>query len=78
MHPPLHTMNALPCEDIIAALEECHAKGFMHKATGACNDEKRLVDKCLREARSAKQAENRTAARAKRDKLKEQQRELGL
>lgn len=50
----------------------------MHKATGACNDEKRLVDKCLREARSAKQAENRAAARAKRDKLKEQQRELGI
>ena len=66
------------CEDVIAALEECHSRGFMHKASGGCNDFKDKVDKCLREERSKMQADNRAAARAKRDKLKAQQKELGL
>ncbi|KOS19657.1 COX assembly mitochondrial protein 1 [Escovopsis weberi] len=78
MHPHLHTKNALACQDVIAALEECHAKGFMHKASGACNEAKEKVDACLRAERSKMQAENREAARAKRNKIKEQQRELGL
>ncbi|KAF4472755.1 cytochrome c oxidase biogenesis cmc1 [Fusarium albosuccineum] len=78
MHPHLHTKNALACEDVIAALEECHSKGFMHKAVGSCNDVKEQVNACLRAERAKIQAENRNAARAKRDKIKEQQRELGL
>ncbi|CAM1506593.1 Fc.00g062340.m01.CDS01 [Cosmosporella sp. VM-42] len=78
MHPHLHTKNALACEDVIALLEECHNKGFMHKAIGSCNDAKDLVNQCLRIERSKIQAENRNAARAKRDKIKEAQRELGL
>ena len=68
----------LACEDVIAALEECHSKGFMHKASGGCNDLKDKVDKCLREERSKMQAENRATARAKRDKIRAQQKELGL
>ncbi|RFU74563.1 cytochrome c oxidase biogenesis cmc1 like domain-containing [Trichoderma arundinaceum] len=78
MHPHLHTQNALACQEVIAALEECHAKGFMHKAAGACNDAKDLVDKCLRAQRSKVQDENRAAARAKRERIKEEQRALGL
>ncbi|KAI8720718.1 COX assembly mitochondrial protein [Fusarium sp. LHS14.1] len=78
MHPHLHTQNALGCSEVIAALEECHAKGFMHKAVGSCNDAKDKVTACLRAERAKVQAENRAAARAKRDKIKEQQRELGL
>lgn len=78
MHPHLHTKNALACEEIIAALEDCHNRGFMHKATGGCNDIKEKVNKCLRDERSKLQAENRQAARAKRDKIKEEQKALGL
>ncbi|RMJ14600.1 hypothetical protein BHE90_010351 [Fusarium euwallaceae] len=78
MHPHLHTQNALACEEVIAALEECHAKGFMHKAIGSCNDAKDKVSACLRAERAKTQAVNRAAARAKRDKIKEQQKELGL
>lgn len=70
--------TAAACEDIIAALEECHSKGFMHKASGACNSAKDAVDRCLREERSKMQAENRAAARAKRDKIKADQKALGL
>jgi len=50
----------------------------MHKASGGCNDMKDQVDKCLRVERYKMQAENREAARAKRDKIKAQQKELGL
>ncbi|KFH47208.1 COX assembly mitochondrial protein-like protein [Hapsidospora chrysogenum ATCC 11550] len=78
MHPHLHNKNALACEDIIAALEECHSQGFVHKASGNCNDLKAQVDKCLRSERSKIQAENRAAGRAKRDRIKAEQKELGL
>ncbi|KAG5983714.1 hypothetical protein E4U55_007395 [Claviceps digitariae] len=78
MHPHLHNQNALPCEEIIAALEECHSKGFMHKATGGCNDVKEQVNKCLRDERAKTQRKNLQAARAKRDKLKKEQKALGL
>ncbi|OAA64807.1 Cytochrome c oxidase biogenesis protein Cmc1-like protein [Cordyceps fumosorosea ARSEF 2679] len=78
MHPHLHTKNALACEEIIAQLEECHAKGFMHKAAGGCNDVKEKVNQCLRAERTKMQADNRAAARAKRDKIKKAQEELGL
>ncbi|KAF7551681.1 hypothetical protein G7Z17_g4849 [Cylindrodendrum hubeiense] len=78
MHPHLHTKNALACEDVVAILEECHAKGFMHKAIGSCNDAKDKVNQCLRIERSKIQADNRSVARAKRDRIKEAQKELGL
>lgn len=50
----------------------------MHKASGGCNDLKVSVDKCLRAERANMQAENRAAARAKRDRIKASQKELGL
>lgn len=50
----------------------------MHKASGGCNSVKDQVDKCLREERAKMQAENRAAARAKRNKIKESQKDLGL
>lgn len=50
----------------------------MHKASGSCNSAKDAVDRCLREQRSIIQAENRAAARAKRNKIKAEQKELGL
>ncbi|ODA82989.1 hypothetical protein RJ55_01498 [Drechmeria coniospora] len=78
MHPHLHTKNALACEDIIAVLEECHAKGFMHKAIGGCNGVKDKVNQCLREERAKIQAENRATAKAKRDRIKAEQKDLGL
>ncbi|KAH7328793.1 cytochrome c oxidase biogenesis protein Cmc1-like protein [Stachybotrys elegans] len=78
MHPHLHTKNALACEDVVTALEECHAKGFLHKTTGACNDAKEKVNQCLRAEREKIQAENRAAARAKRDRIKAEQKALGL
>jgi COX assembly mitochondrial protein 2 len=50
----------------------------MHKATGGCNGVKDKVNECLKQERSKQQAENRAAAREKRDRIKAQQKELGL
>jgi COX assembly protein 2 len=50
----------------------------MHKATGGCNGVKDQVNACLKEERTKQQAENRNAAKEKRDRIKAQQKELGL
>lgn len=50
----------------------------MHKAVGSCNNAKDLVNQCLRAERAKVQADNRAIARAKRERLKESQKELGL
>lgn len=68
----------IACEEVIAALEECHNRGFMHKATGGCNDVKEKVNQCLRVERTKMQADNRATAKAKRDRIKEEQKALGL
>ncbi|OHE96984.1 hypothetical protein CORC01_07769, partial [Colletotrichum orchidophilum] len=82
MHPHLHTKDNFECEDIMAALEECHAKGFMFKSLGGCNDAKDKVSECLRGARARRTEANRAAARAKREerenRIKELNKSLGL
>jgi COX assembly protein 2 len=78
MHPHLDNKNALGCSEVIAALDECHAKGFLHKASGGCNDAKERVNQCLRAERSKIQAENRAAAKAKRERIKALEKDLNL
>ena len=41
------------------ALEECHARGFLYKAVGGCNELKREVNKCLSGERGKKSNRNR-------------------
>lgn len=50
----------------MSALEECHARGFLFKATGGCNDIKREVNKCLSGERGNKSRKNRETALEKR------------
>lgn len=57
------------CEEIMTALDECHARGFLHKAIGSCNDIKRDVNKCLSEERYLRAKRNRDEARAKRSRI---------
>ena len=52
------------------ALEECHARGFLWKAAGMCNNLKRDVNKCLRAERLDRTASNREDAKEKRQKMK--------
>ncbi len=41
------------------ALEECHAKGFLWKSIGMCNDAKAQVAACLKAERFKNQSSNR-------------------
>jgi COX assembly protein 2 len=52
------------------ALEECAAKGFVHRMFGGCNDAKSKLNKCLREARLERTKENYLKAKDKNDAVK--------
>jgi COX assembly protein 2 len=58
------------------ALEECHAKGFMWKATGMCNDAKQQLAACLRSERSKSQSVNRNDVQDKRSKIRQKWKEI--
>ncbi|KAI0878931.1 cytochrome c oxidase biogenesis protein Cmc1-like protein [Hypoxylon argillaceum] len=70
MHPHLHTKDNTACEEIMTALEDCHAQGFLWKSMGMCNDAKHQVTLCLRAERLKRTAANREAAKIKREKIK--------
>ena len=53
----------------MTALEECHARGFLYKATGGCNDLKREVNKCLSGERSKKSRKNRETGLERRVRI---------
>lgn len=50
------------------ALDECHARGFLIRCLGACNDAKHAVNMCLRAERLERTRKNREAAKVKRAK----------
>ena len=58
------------------ALEECHARGFLYKSLGNCNDTKQKVTDCLKVARGKRLDENRARARAKREEQDQKKRDL--
>jgi COX assembly mitochondrial protein 2 len=51
------------------ALDECHARGFLWKALGQCNDIKRDVNRCLGAERAKRAKLNRDQAREKRERI---------
>jgi COX assembly protein 2 len=53
----------------MTALDECHARGFIHKALGNCNDIKRDVNRCLAGERYERAKRNRNDAREKRKRI---------
>lgn len=55
----------------MTALDECHARGFIHKALGNCNDIKTEVNKCLSAERYNQAKNNRDTARNKRQRIEE-------
>ncbi|RDW85045.1 hypothetical protein BP6252_02635 [Coleophoma cylindrospora] len=76
MHPHLHTKDNTACEEVMNILDECHARGFMWKAVGMCNDAKTQVNLCLRAQRLQRTAANREAAKGKRQELKQKWAEI--
>ena len=55
----------------MTALDECHAKGFLWKAVGNCNDIKREVNKCLSAERYDRAKQNREEARSNRRRIED-------
>ncbi|PSN63492.1 UPF0287-domain-containing protein [Corynespora cassiicola Philippines] len=77
MHPHLHTEeNQKNCADVIAALDECHARGFMHKVFGNCTEAKYKVNMCLRAQRLERTRQNRENAKEKRKHIQEVWKEI--
>ncbi|KAK5174852.1 hypothetical protein LTR16_011468, partial [Cryomyces antarcticus] len=64
------------CEEVMAALDECHARGFLWKAVGMCNEAKHNVNMCLRAERLQRTAQNRAIAKAERAKIQEKWKEI--
>lgn len=60
----------------MVALEECHAKGFMWKAMGMCNDAKDALSKCLRAERVKMQDANRSGRSEKKERVKSMWKEI--
>lgn len=55
----------------MTALDECHAKGFLYKVVGNCNDIKREVNKCLAAERYDRAKRNRDQARSNRRRIED-------
>ncbi len=53
------------------ALDECHARGFLYKAVGMCNQIKRDLTKCLRAERIERTRQNRAASKMKREHIQQ-------
>lgn len=53
----------------MTALDECHARGFLYKALGNCNDIKRDVNRCLAGERYNRAKRNRDVARDNRRRV---------
>ena len=67
MHPQLSEHNNPRCIEQIRALKKCHADvGFVGKLTGACNEQKTLLDLCFRAQKKVKRKVNLEAAREDR------------
>ncbi|KAK0630178.1 cytochrome c oxidase biogenesis protein Cmc1-like protein [Bombardia bombarda] len=76
MHPHLHTKDNTECEAVMLALEECHAKGFMWKAMGMCNDAKQELNRCLKGERMKHQSFNRSNVQDKKTVIRQKWKEI--
>ncbi|KAG4443708.1 hypothetical protein IFR05_000797 [Cadophora sp. M221] len=70
MHPHLHTKDNTACEEVMMALDECHARGFLWKSLGMCNSAKTQVNKCLRAQRLERTKVNREKAKVKNEEIR--------
>lgn len=57
-------------------LDECHARGFIYKVFGGCNQAKRDVNKCLRAERLERSKANREKGRAMRERIEKAWKEV--
>ncbi len=60
----------------MVAFEECHAKGFLWKSMGMCNEAKKALSQCLKAERMKRVAANRTGAQDKNAKIRAMWKEI--
>jgi len=60
----------------MTALEECHARGFIWKSMGNCNDIKTELTACLRAERYKHQSFNRVNVADKKDVIRQKWKEI--
>mmetsp|Transcript_1457 Transcript_1457/g.4224 ORF Transcript_1457/g.4224 Transcript_1457/m.4224 type:complete len:89 (+) Transcript_1457:53-319(+) len=77
MHPQL-VIGDHPCDEKMLALLECHEASPVNRFTGACNDHKAALDRCLRANKKEKVKSSVKEAREKRQKWEAMCRDLGL
>ncbi|KAJ7219082.1 hypothetical protein GGX14DRAFT_434531, partial [Mycena pura] len=66
MHPQL-SERKLVCKEFIDALEQCHSNNWA-RLFGLCNQQKDLLNECLREERIERTTQNREAAEERKIK----------
>ncbi|ODQ64873.1 UPF0287-domain-containing protein [Nadsonia fulvescens var. elongata DSM 6958] len=76
MHPKLHEQRFKNCEDLVLALEECHAQNFIPRAFGLCNNISDDLTLCLRQVRKDAAKENMMKARERRKALEQRWKEI--
>jgi COX assembly protein 2 len=64
-------LSLVACEDLIAALEECHARGLLWKSMGMCGGAKDQLSKCLKGERTKQLAVNQSSSGEKKQKIKQ-------
>lgn len=60
----------------MVALEECHAKGFMWKSMGMCNEPKEELSACLRLERWRRQSKNRNSVKESKESFRQAWKEI--
>lgn len=76
MHPHLHTKDNTGCTEVMNALEECHANGFIWKSLGMCNDAKIALNQCLKGERSKRVSANQSATQQKNREIRAKWKEI--
>ncbi|CCC06473.1 hypothetical protein SMAC4_13158 [Sordaria macrospora] len=76
MHPHLHTKDNAACHDVMIAFEECHARGFLWKSMGMCNDLKEQLSSCLRAERFKNQKDNQSKVTDKKAIIRQKWKEI--
>lgn len=78
MHPQIVIGQDHPCDPHMVALFKCHEASPFNRFTGACNNYKTALDRCLREDKKQKVHKSVQAAREKRARWEEVCKEYGV
>ena len=70
MHPPLTLENHPLCRDAVIALKRCHRDNPWSRSFGVCNEQKAVLDACLKKQKLLKFRINNEKAKAEKERLR--------